>query len=196
MNRFYKMDFEEFIDTNINRYDYAIIDPPWNYDDKPNNVMIHQVIYNLWDNIKLRDIFDKLDVNYIFLWITNSMLPLMFKYLENSKYVFKILVPWLKMTENNEVFFGPGNTFRNCVEYLAVLQKKDAKILRFQFRNVIIDKVGKRTEKPKEFEQRLCSELNSRGLSGVYIFSGGELDFIDSVDIYSKKDSKNKVELF
>ena len=97
------------------------------------------------------------------------------------------------MTENNEVFFGPGNTFRNCVEYLAVLQKKDAKILRFQFRNVIIDKVGKRTEKPKEFEQRLCNELSNRGLDGVYIFSGGELDFIDCVDTYTKTETKVKL---
>lgn len=193
MSRFYKMDFEEFIDTNVNSYDYAIIDPPWNYDDKPPSVTTHQVTYDLWDNMKLTDIFDKLDVNYIFLWVTNSMLPLMFRCLENSKYVFKILVPWLKMTENSEVFFGPGNTFRNCVEYLAVIQKKDAKILRFQFRNVIIDKVGKRTEKPKEFEQRLCSELSNRGLDGVYIFSGGELDFIDCVDTYTKPETKVKL---
>lgn len=196
MSKFYKMDFEDFIDKNINNYDYAIIDPPWNYDDKPKSVTIHQLTYNLWDNFKLKDIFTKLDVDYIFLWITNSMLPLMFEYLENSKYTFKVLIPWLKITENNEIFFGTGNTFRNCVEYLAVLQKPKAKLLHFQLRNVIIDKVGKRTEKPKEFEQKLCKELENKELKGVYIFSGGELDFIDSVDIYSKKDLISKINLF
>ena len=195
MSNFFNMDFQNFLNTNINKYDYAIIDPPWNYDDKPKSIRIHQVTYNLWDNIELKDIFEKLDVDYIFLWITHSMLPLLFDCIKDSKYVYKILVPWLKMTKNDEIAFGPGNTFRNCVEFLAVLQKPNAKLLKFQLRNVIIDKVGLRTQKPKEWEYKLCKKKKKRGLKGVYIFSGGNLDFIDSVDIITKV-SKQKRKLF
>ena len=195
MSNHFNIDFEEFLDTNVNQYDYAIIDPPWNYEDKPPAIRKEQVTYNLWDNMKLIDIFQKLNVNYIFLWITNSMIPIMFDCLKESEYEFKILIPWLKMTENNAIFIGPGNTFRNAVEYLVVLQKSKADLLHIQLRNVIIDKVGKRTEKPKEWERRLCVELANRNLKGVYIFSGGELDFIDTVDIYTKE-KVNKVNLF
>ena len=194
MAKHYQMDFQEFLDSDTSRYDYAIIDPPWNYDDKPPSIE-NQLSYSLWDNMKLSDIFDKLSVKYIFLWITSSMLPVMFECLNNTKYVYKTLIPWIKTTTNDTLFYGLGNTFRNCVEYVAVLQTMDAPVLRLQQRNVIIAPTGKRTLKPKFWEESLCQTVSDKGLTGVYIFSGGELEFIDSVDTYTGSEVQ-KVLLF
>ena len=50
-------------------------------------------------------------------------------------------------------------------------------------RNCVLARTGKRTAKPKDFEKDLVNKLSEKGKEGVYIFSGGKLDFINSVDI-------------
>lgn len=180
------MDFEKWLDTNINQYDYAIIDPPWNYDDKPPAVSNKQLTYSLWDNIKLKDLFHKINTTYIFLWVTNSMLPVLFDSYKDTDYTFKILIPWIKLTENEKLFYGLGNSLRNCVEYIALFQKENSDVLRLSDRNIIFEQAGARTIKPKIWERELVNKLSKKGLKGVYIFSGGDLDFIDSVDIINK----------
>lgn len=190
-----KMDFEEFLNRNITSYDYAIIDPPWNYDDKPPALLNNQLTYNLWENVKLEDVFQKLNVKYIFLWVTTSMLPVMFECSKNSNYTFKSLVPWIKLTPNDNLFYGLGNSFRNCVEYVALFQRNNERPLRLDDRNLIIDRTGSRTEKPKLWERDLTCKLAAKGLKGVYIFSGGNLDFIDCVDVVEDPKA-SRVDLF
>lgn len=193
---YYNMDFETWLNQNVNKYDYAIIDPPWNYDDKPPSVTNNQLTYNVWENLKLRDIYVKLDVDYIFLWVTTQMLPLMFDCCKNTKYEFKSLIPWIKLTSKDSLFYGLGNTFRNCVEYVAVFQKSGCSVLRLSERNIIFEEVGKRTIKPKNWERNLVSILSNKHLNGVYIFSGGNLDFIDCVDIVQDTKTTQRRNLF
>ena len=50
---YYKQDFKQYLENQGN-YNYAIIDPPWNYDSKPNAVMYNQLTYELWDNNDLK----------------------------------------------------------------------------------------------------------------------------------------------
>lgn len=193
---YYNMDFETWLNQNVNKYDYAIIDPPWNYDDKPPSVTNNQLTYNVWENLKLRDIYVKLDVDYIFLWVTTQMLPLMFDCCKDTKYEFKSLIPWIKLTSKDSLFYGLGNTFRNCVEYVAVFQKSGCSVLRLSERNIIFEEVGKRTIKPKNWERNLVSILSNKHLNGVYIFSGGNLDFIDCVDIVQDTKTTQRRNLF
>ena len=193
---YYNMDFETWLNQNVNKYDYAIIDPPWNYDDKPPSVTNNQLTYNIWENLKLRDIYVKLDVDYIFLWVTTQMLPLMFDCCKDTKYEFKSLIPWIKLTSKDSLFYGLGNTFRNCVEYVAVFQKSGCPVLRLSERNIIFEEVGKRTIKPKNWERNLVSILSNKHLNGVYIFSGGNLDFIDCVDIVQDTKTTQRRNLF
>ena len=192
---YYKQDFEKWLDENVNQYDYAIIDPPWNYDDKRPAMLQNQLTYNLWDNTKLVDIFKKINTSYIFLWVTNSMLPVMFDAVKESDYQFKVLIPWVKLTVNDKLAYGTGNSFRNCVEYLTLFQKPDAKVLRLNDRNLIMEQSGARTIKPKVWERELVDTLSHKGMKGVYIFSGGNLDFMDSVDIV-EENKINKKSLF
>ena len=182
---YHNVDFEVFLDINDTQYGFAIIDPPWNYDDKPPAVMEKQLTYELWDNMKLVDIFQKLDVKYMFMWVTPSMLPVLFNcHTESgSDYEYKTILPWIKTTSKDNLLYGLGNTFRQCCEYLVVFQKHGTPVLRFADRAIIIEESGSRTVKPKIFERELVKKLNDKGLNGVYIFSGGNLDFIDCVDV-------------
>lgn len=182
MVNYYREDFKKFLNRNM-RFDYAIIDPPWNYNSKPLAVMYNQLTYDLWDNNDLKLFFTQLDVDYIFLWVTNSFIPNAIEAAKDSDFDYKTIFTWVKTTTKNNLAWGLGNTFRNCTEQILVFQRKKAKCLNLSMRNCILARTGKRTAKPKEFEKNLVNRLSEKDKKGVYIFSGGKLDFIDSVDI-------------
>ena len=164
-------------------YDYCIIDPPWDYNDKSPSVLDNQLTYELWKNDELRFVFENLKVNYIFMWVTNSMIEEVFKYYQPSEFVYKTLITWVKLTDNDNLFYGLGNTVRNSTEQLMIFARKDAPTLRLNDRTIILGRAGKRTAKPIQYESELTSELTEKGLKGVYIFSGCDKKFIDCVDI-------------
>ena len=191
---YYNMDFQEFLDKNIH-YGFAIIDPPWSYDDKSLALTNNPLTYELWDNLKLIDIFEKINVDYIFMWVTSSMLPVLFDCHNSSvnNFEYKTIIPWVKTTSKDNICYGLGNSLRQCCEYLVLFQKPNIPVLRLADRALIVEASGERTFKPKMFEQGLVKKLTEKGLTGVYIFSGGNLKFIDSVDIreepeYAKSD--------
>lgn len=179
---YFRQDFKTFI-SEMPHYDFAIIDPPWNYYSKPYAVMRNQLTYNLWDNKDLEYIFNNIDCDYLFIWVTNSMIPELFEYSKNSMFVYKTLFTWVKTTSKNNIAYGLGNTFRNCTEHIAVFQKKKSKPLNMNIRNCILAEKGKRTVKPKNIEKLIVDIMHEKNKSGVYIFSGKDLDFIDCVDI-------------
>jgi len=182
MVKYYKEDFKEFLKRNI-RFDYAIIDPPWNYNSKPLALMRNQLTYSLWDNEDLKLFFTSLDVDYIFLWVTNSFIPNAIEAAKDSCFDYKTIFTWVKTTAKDNLAWGLGNTFRNCTEHIIVFQRKKSKCLNLNMRSCILANTGARTVKPKAFEKILIDKLSEKNLRGVYIFSGGELDFIDSVDV-------------
>lgn len=89
----------------------------------------------------------------------------------------------IKLTSKDNLFYGLGNTFRNCTEHIMVFQKKKAKVLNLNMRNCALARTNKRTIKPKAFERELIETLTRKNLKGIYLFSGADLDFIDSLDI-------------
>ena len=179
---YYKQDFKKYLE-NQGDYDYAIIDPPWNYDSKPTAVMVNQLTYDLWDNADLKKVFEQLNVNYIFLWVTNSFIPNAILAAEGTEFKYKTICTWVKLTVKDHLFWGLGNTFRNCTEHVMVFQKDKAPCLNLNIRNCVMAQASKRTIKPKLFEKGLVEILNKKDLKGIYLFSGVELDFIDSLDI-------------
>lgn len=182
-------DFKDYI-NNMDFKDYSIIDPPWRYNDIPPCVTNKQLTYSLWnDNYEnLNFIFNKIKTNYLFLWVTNSMLDIVFKsFHSQQQFIYKTCVVWNKLTSKGNLFYGLGNTFRNSTELLLVFQKEKCKPLRLNFRTSIYEESKKRTIKPKIFESQLINELNKKGFKGTYIFCGYDilklnLD-IDCVDI-------------
>ena len=185
-------DYRDFLSKPHTHYDYLILDPPWRFDSKPPVLSENQLTYNLWnDNVKdLQWILMNTDADYIFLWTCNSIIDSNIKSLEGTPYRYKTMLTWVKQTAKGNLFWGLGNTFRNCTEQMIVLSKKKAKALNLNMRNVIFYPAGKRTIKPKEFEKELITKLTDKGLSGCYLFCGedasgvlpGECcDFVDIV---------------
>ena len=181
----YKIDYKNFLTMAHPHYDFAIIDPPWKYNQaakKP--VAKNQLNYSLFEsNTELLDILKLIDVDYIFLWVTNPMLGEVFNILnQQTIYKYKNIVTWVK-TKNNKICWGMGYYFRNATEQLLVLSKSKTKALRLPLKNVIIEDIGKRTIKPHDKEKEIVDALSLKGMKGIYIFSGGALDFIDTVDL-------------
>lgn len=182
---YFKEDFKSWLEEHQDKKEYAfgIVDPPWSYNDSHRPALItNQLTYKLWNNSDLNLIFEKLSVDYLFLWCTNGMLPEAFQ-ANSCSFVYKTCLTWCKLTSKNHLAFGLGNHFRNCTEQLLLFVRKGAPTLRLSDRTIIFEPKGVRTLKPKVFERHLVEALNAKGLQGVYIFSGGNLDFIDSVDI-------------
>lgn len=159
---YYKKDYKEFI-SNMSKYDFAIIDPPWNYTSKPYAVMRNQLTYSLWDNKDLEYIFKNIKCDYLFIWVTNSMIPELFEYSKNSDFIYKTLFTWVKTTSKSNIAYGLGNTFRNCTEHIAVFQKKKSKPLNLNIRNCVLAEKGKRTIKPKHVEELITNLMSDRG---------------------------------
>ncbi len=178
-------DYKDFLKEEV-IYDYAIVDPPWSYDDIRPKLKINQLSYNLWDNTDLNLIFDKINAKYLFIWVTNSMIENVFNS-DFKTYKYKTLVTWSKLTTKGNLFYGLGNHFRNNTEHLMLFTNKKVKPLRSSKRNLIVEACGKRTQKPKTFESALISEFENKGMSGLYLFSGDCIMFndfnIDCVDI-------------
>lgn len=179
---YYKQDFKQYLEKQ-GKYSYAIIDPPWHLNSQPPGLFKNQLTYTLWNNADLHLLLSKLDVDFVFLWVINSMVPEVFKAMENTDFKYKTCATWIKTTTTGKLAYGLGNTFRNCTEQLFVLVRGKQKALNLNLRNAYISRSAKRTIKPKEFEKELVNRLATKQKVGIYIFSGGPLDFIDSVDI-------------
>ena len=186
MLKYYNEDFKEFLKRGIS-YDYVFIDPPWNYNDKSPKA-VSQLSYSLWNNntSDLLYILQNIKCDYIFLWTTNSMLQEVFLAInQQSIFVQKTMITWVKLTNRGNLFYGLGHNFRNSTEQLLVLVKKGAKPLKTNIRTHVQEEAGLRTLKPKKFEKALIDTLNTKKLSGCYIFSGLNCDSldVDCVDI-------------
>ena len=181
-----KSDFKEFINKK-EHFDFFIIDPPWKYDDINPRFHNHQLTYNLWENNKadLEYIMNNVNTDYIFLWVTNSMIPEI--KLDYDLFELKSIITWVKQTVKGNIVFGLGSNFRNSTEQLLLFKRKDKHIknLHLPIRNVVMEECGKRTCKPKIFEQLLIDTLAEKKLTGAYLFSGNPtlLTGITCVDI-------------
>lgn len=177
-------DYNEFLNESKSlgvRYDYTIIDPPWKYNDIPSNLKNQQLSYELWQMNDLSHIFEKLETDYLFIWVTNSMLIDVFRSNFHS-YKYKTMITWSKLTSKGNLFYGLGHHFRNNTEHLMYFTNKNVKPLKSSLRNFFQEPSGKRTIKPKNFEKTLIEEFQRKSKKGLYIFSG-PCDVFDGYDI-------------
>jgi N6-adenosine-specific RNA methylase IME4 len=183
-----KSDYIDYLKTATEK-DFAIVDPPWDYNDKENPAISNNLTYSRWDNVQgLNTLFSLLNTKYLFLWCTNSMIEEVFKVNFNN-YIYKTIITWVKETPHKKLHYGLGNTYRNCTEQLLVFSNKKEKPLRSSLRNCYIDtgwfkEVSlSRTQKPKDFEVCLIKDLVTKGLKqGVYLFSGPNVDVFNSIE--------------
>jgi N6-adenosine-specific RNA methylase IME4 len=201
--RAYSYDYLEYLRViaRSRRPQYAIIDPPWNYNDKPPKA-VKQLSYNLWRNNKtnILNLFYELklvpSIKIVYLWCTNAILAEMlagfYKYscsYQECPFEYKTLITWNKLTTNSKPFYGLGSWYRNSTEQVALFARHGTKPLHLSSRNAFSSIAGKRTIKPKDWELQTITDLHTHGYTnGCYLFSGTDIDMfekfnIDCVDI-------------
>lgn len=177
MNRL-KMDWKEYLKDH-KQVDYLIVDPPWNFDDKPPRA-VNQLKYDLWKNnvVGIKNLFRLSEAQYLFVWIPNSLLDVLLALsITSKKYKFKTLITWVKMTKGGKYHYGLGHWLRNATEQLVVFAKevgsKKAKPIKFNTRNVHHGQTRPKTGKPRKLELEIIEQLSAKGYTaGAYIFSG------------------------
>jgi len=185
--RLVRKDWQKYLRKTGGAADYAIIDPPWNYNDHPPK-LDGQLDYTLWgENADcLASLIERIDVKYMFLWAPSSMLDVPFQVCrEQTAYIYKTLVTWVKLTKGGKLHYGLGHHFRNTSEHLVVMAQKGVKPMRSSLRNVHMGEARGRTGKPRALEISILASLADKGMSrGFYLFAGAtELDCFKPYDI-------------
>lgn len=179
-------EFDSWVKQNVNNMDYVVIEPP----------CLNKGQYSyIWSNIGLIDIFQTFDIKYLFMWVDVNTLPRLFTVYQESDYEFKALLPWVKITKTDNLFYTLTNTLKSNVEYLAVFQKPNVPKLKFNDKNIIVDEQDSYTHKPKKWEEYLQKQLSYSGLEGIYIHSNGDYEKLISID-QDDEPKVHKTELF
>lgn len=137
-------------------YNILYVDPPWQYENQNTGgslrsgaeqqypTMSTDEICKFWEKLHGKVAKDSV----IFLWATVPLLPEAFKVLDAWGFTYKTKITWRKIMS-----LGMGYWFRGQVEDLLVGIKGKVKPFRCQKANFIQAKVGKHSEKPKEFRE-------------------------------------------
>lgn len=160
--------------------DCCLIDPPWIYKDSP-RALVKQLNYNLWSNNEEETLFvlDNIKCNYLFIWVTSSMIPDVFRAIErNKEFNYKTLLVWNKKTTKGNDFYGLGHHFRQSTEFMLVLSRNKVKPIRSSMRTGFSGVVGKRTTKPRDIERKILEHFKT----SCYIFSGDVKDSFNGLD--------------
>ena len=184
-------------DSNLYKdFDYLLIDPPWNFDDRPPKAA-RQVSdqYEIWGQgllgngssvIKVLSWCSLGKVHAVFMWVPWSILEEAVSvhfnadYNRGKRYVLKTVFTWVRLTKNDKIKFGLGHSGRVASEGLLVWVLNDKPPINLQMRTVVHEYSGKRTRKPKNFEVELMTRLPGKWR---YIFSGPEYEPFRNIDV-------------
>lgn len=170
----HKIDYKEYVGYMDHKY-YSIIDPPWDFNDKPPKVD-GQVSYSRWnDNHEcMKWVFENIKSDILFIWIPVSLEDVPHKAVCN-KFKYRTRLTWRKLTKHGKEHYGLGHWFRNSTESLMVFAK-DVKAIKSPLRNIFSASASdERTEKPKEAEVEIIRSLGIAA-TGAYLFSGPNVE--------------------
>lgn len=172
-----------YIDNSIS-IDYALIDL-----SRLRTIRIEDAIFQ---DVKLIDIFQKLNSNYLFFKINSVLFPYIFTIYQESSYDFQFVIPWIKMDfyDYSKIYFD--YKFKGIIDYIVVFQKPFTKSIKSKLRNTIIEEDLITTL--NHWEKELISELSCQGYEGIYVTSDGCV--YKSNDIVKTTLDNSRIELF
>ncbi len=163
-------------------------DPPWKFKnrstrsaaEKNYRTMTVEEIKGLGPLVK--EVSD--DKAHLYLWTTMSHLPDALDVVKEWGYVYKMIIPWIKLTKNEKLHFGIGNYFRPCLEMCLFGVRGSMRTLTRNTRNLLFAKrppvhSGKPVEMYDLIEKNSPAprlELFSRGEREGWIMLGEEID--------------------
>lgn len=139
----------------MQKYNCLIIDFPWSYNNKKTGGSLKSSADSKYNTLSNNQIFELIPLlnklydrklTYLFLWSTNTFLPIAFLFIKNIGFDYKTMITWCKPG------LGLGNYFRGNTEHLLVsVIGTHKKPLYCQKPNIIRTyKKLKHSEKPKE----------------------------------------------
>ncbi len=150
---------------------------------------IQDFIYN---NVKLIDVFQKLNSDYLFLKVNQSILPEVFNIYQESSYELQCVIPWLKIPFEEVTIIELTSKYRDVVDYLMVYQKPQTKSIKSRLKTIIIEQDLVTTM--NHWEKDLIINLCQQGFTGIYVTSDGYID--SASNIMKLKHGDSKVKLF
>lgn len=161
--------------------DYAILDL-----SAIRNLRIENYIY---EDVRLIDVFQDLNSDYLFLKVTPALLPSVFTIYQESYYEFQHLIPWIKTSFDELAIIDLTSKFKGLIDYVVVFQKPSVKSIRSKISNLIIEPDLVTTM--NGWERCLIKGLSDIGFNnGVYVTSGGDMYTCESdvpVNSFDKK---------
>lgn len=175
--------FLEFI-NNGTHIDYAIVDI--------SGIKSLKVDSSVFEGIKLIDIFQNLNSEYLFLKTNPVLLPSIFSIYQESCYEFQHIVPWVKVNFDEVTIIDLTSRFRGLIDYFVIFQKPGVRPIKSKLKSLIIEEDLITTI--NGCEKDLISGLDELNLSGIYVASDGMFDL--SSDIVNSKPKNTRAELF
>lgn len=166
-------------------------DPPWHFDDK-----LDPTRRKPYDTLSLEELME-LDVcslmepnAHFYLWSTSSHIHEALHLMDSWGFRYKTIIPWIKYTKNNKLWFGMGHYFRASHELCLFGVRGKLSTMTKNTRNVLFAKAPDRhSSKPPEMYELIESnsppmylELFSRNKRDGWIMLGDEFEGEDIKD--------------
>lgn len=175
--------FHKFINTN-SYTDYVVADMSY--------IRALKIDDRVFPGVKLIDIFQLLNSNYLFLKISPAILPAVFTYYQESSYEFQFIIPWIKVNFDEISLIDLTSRFKGLVDYLVVFQKPDTKSIKSKLKSLVVEEDLFTTI--NRWEKELITGMTELGFQGIYVAPDGMYDKSD--EIVKTKPRDKKIELF
>lgn len=147
---------------------------------------------NIYSDVTLYDLFQSLDVNYLILCVPSHMLPSVFNTYVDSNYLFKYLIPWVKINYDDTSLINVTTKLKYCMDYVVVFQKPLTRNIKSTLQTLIIE-----PESPfciNEWQKKLIKSFSNIEYEGLFITNSGEV--INSNEFLEIKPDVHKTCLF
>lgn len=142
--------------------------------------------------VKLIDLFQKLNSDYLFLHMNTKSLVDVFSIYPESSFELTYLIPWLKINFNESNVIEMTSKYMSNVNFVGVFQKCNSARLKSKLKSVIIEEDMISTL--NRWQRELISDLNSWGLTGMYVSLDGIV--LPTTTLTVKKPKNQMIELF
>jgi len=166
-------------------------DPPWHFNDKldPTRRKPYDTL-SIDDLMSLKVKFLMEPDSHCYLWSTSSHIHEALHLMKAWGFEYKTIIPWIKYTKNNKLWFGMGHYFRAAHELCLFGVKGKLRTLTKNTRNVLMAKAPSRhSAKPDEMYELIEAnslpkylELFSRNKREGWIMLGDEFEGEDIRD--------------
>lgn len=170
------------------RFKTLYADPPWKFKNRATRSAAEKNyrVMAVKEIMRLGPLVEEVseDNAHLYLWSTMSHLPDALNIVAEWGFIYKMIIPWIKLTKNEKLHFGIGNYFRPCLEICLFGVRGSMRTLTKNTRNLLFAKRPPvHSQKPEEMYDLIEKnspnprlELFARTKRDGWIMIGEEID--------------------